>query len=68
MCFDLNMVKDFSYKSRTTTITTWVSEEDKALYKLLKDEYDVRVSKEIYKAMIDKLHELKEKFIPQKSA
>jgi hypothetical protein len=61
------MEQDFSYKNRTTTITTWVSEEDKALYKLLKDEYDVRVSKEVYKAMVEKLQELKLKHI-QKSA
>jgi hypothetical protein len=57
------MEQDFSYKSRTTTITTWVSEADKALYNLLKNEYDVRVSKEVYKAMVDKLQELKQKYI-----
>lgn len=59
---------DFSYKKRTRTITTWVSDSDKELYNLLKNEYDVRVSKEIYKAMVEKLHELKEKHILAHSA
>lgn len=57
---------DIAFKSNwrdRESITVWLSPSDKALYKLLRDEYDVRVSEEMRKIISRGLNSLKETVI-----
>lgn len=50
-------------KKERCPITVWVDEDDKALYDILRDEYDVECQKEMKKVILDRLEYLKKTLI-----
>lgn len=60
---------DIEYSSRPEKkpITVWVSEDEKELYDLLAREYDIKVQKEMSKAMVKRLQYLRDTVIKSRA-